>query len=84
MSLALEAAVLASSPSLLRTAWERRSNDVRANGVIPFIIVVAIIVVLALGVTVTVGAVIMCAARGGVLDTVVRLDQWTVQLKCHK
>lgn len=84
MSLALEAAVLASAPSVLRTAWLERRPDVRANGVIPFVITAAIVVVLALGVTVTAGAIIMCATRGGVLDTVVSLNAWTVQLTCHK
>ncbi|MFJ3380025.1 hypothetical protein [Curtobacterium sp. NPDC090217] len=51
---------------------------------IPIILVVAIVVLLALGATIVIGAVALCAANGGVLDSVVSLSDWTVKVTCHK
>lgn len=56
---------------------------VRSNGVVPIILVVAVVVLLALGATIVIGAVALCAANGGVLDSG-SLSEWTVKVSCHK
>lgn len=68
----------------LTDAWRSSHPAVRTNSVIPIIIVVAIVVLLALGATVVIGAVALCAANGGVLDSVVNLSSWEVRVTCHK
>lgn len=68
----------------LMNAWRSADPAVRENSVIPVILVVAVIVLLALGATVVIGAVALCAAHGGVLNSVVSLSQWTVRVTCHK
>lgn len=68
----------------LMNAWGAHDPGVRVNNIIPIIIVVAIVVLLALGATIVIGAVALCAANGGVLDSVVNLSQWTVRVTCHK
>ena len=72
------------SSGLMTSTAGLRARLERRNDVIPIIIVIAIIVLLALAVTIVAAAVILCAQRGGVLDTVVNLDAWTVKVKCHK
>lgn len=68
----------------LMNAWRSHDSSIRVNDIIPIILVVAIVVLLALGATIVIGAVALCAANGGVLDSVVNLSQWTVRVTCHK
>jgi hypothetical protein len=69
---------LTANEAVLRARLERR------NDVIPVIIVIAIVVLLALAVTIVATAVILCAQHGGVLDGVISLNLWQVQVECHK
>ena len=66
------------------TAAEARGDVVRRNDIVQFILVAALIVLLALGATVVIGAIAMCAANGGVMDAVVSVDPWTFKIYCHK
>lgn len=58
---------------------QRKSNDA-----VHFLIVASVIVLLALGATVIIGAIAMCAAQGGVYDAMVAVDPWTFEITCHK
>ena len=69
---------LMANTTMLRARLERR------NDIVPIIFVIAIVVLLALAVTIVAAAVILCAQHGGVLDGVVSLNFWQVQIKCHK
>ncbi len=80
---ALSPSAYAAQVSLIN-AWRSAHPAVRSNGVIPITLVVAIVVLLALGATIVIGAVALCAANGGVLDSVVSLSDWTVKVTCHK
>jgi hypothetical protein len=62
----------------LLSALRSRHPAMRQNGIIPIIIIVAIVVVLALG------AMVICNQHGGVLDGYVRLSTWEVKITCHK
>lgn len=62
----------------------RGGSLARRNDIVQFILVAALIVLLALGATVVIGAIAMCAANGGVMDAVVSTDPWTFKIYCHK
>ncbi|MGN6425988.1 MAG: hypothetical protein ACTHMF_04140 [Leifsonia sp.] len=66
------------------TAGEARADALRRNDIVQFIIIAALVVLLALGATVVLGAIAMCAANGGVMDTVVSVDPWTFKIYCHR
>lgn len=83
MTIALPPAVTYADAAL-RTALRDRDLEPQKNNVIQFIIVIAIVVLLLLAASIVAAAIILCAQHGGVLDTVVRLDQWSVKVKCHK
>lgn len=54
------------------------------NDVVHWIIIVAVIVLLAIAATVTAAAIILCARQGGVLDYVVAIDEFRVEVGCKR
>lgn len=54
----------------------------RRNDAGHFFIVIAVILLLAIAATVVAAAIILCANAGGVLNTVISLDPWTVKIDC--